>query len=248
MVLIPYTYAILVMLRPAAIVRNLMQEMTKDSYLEKENPFYDVEKTLRESIERDDYKTVEDCLRIVGEELRRIIKSSSFEGSEENRIANKIFSDIGRIINLRGLQDYHVVIMIEELSELTRTAMEKELDFMARVGLSGLGSVVKGATQNKFIWEAVRKAISELQCIVEFAAKKDFVEVAKKGIMALNFIAESLLKRYDRLRVSKKNTMEYEFAVKDISRFLREIGESDNIHEFSRLARDFSEKIDSNIS
>ncbi len=167
--------------------------------------------------------------------------------SEENEIANKIFCDIGKITNLKGLQNYHVMIMIEKLSDLTRTAMEKELGIVAQTGLSGFSSVVRYTIKEVFIWEAVRMEISELQSIVEIAVRNNLSEVARGGIMSLKFIAESLLKHYDRIRV--KNAIEYEFdAVKDISCFLKRIGETVSVDGLSRLARDLLEEIDSNIS
>lgn len=242
-ILIPYTYEILDMLKPSIIVESLLQGMTKHSLLEEENPFREVNEILKKSISTDDYRAIRSYLMTTGRELNRIFQTESFDEVEEKKFAERIHMEIGKISNLlEELQDYPIE-MIEILSAMTLEAIENNLRIIAQALVSKFGDVVKHTTGTRFIWVAAKLEISELSEIVRSAIKREFPMVSKGAVNRLREIAIHSLERYDHASVKENARLQLD-AAKEVSHVFCEIKEIIRDEELFRLVKDYSDEID----
>lgn len=195
-ILIPYLYAILGMLRPPVIVESLMWEMTVKSFLKKEKPFEDIRNVLRRCLERSDFQGAKECLESIGTEMQRLLYAESIPQVKERLIAERISTGIREICDLLMKPLGYPSEIIRFLSEIISTAMRVRIPILAQQLMPVFDSAI-GYTSQDSQRGAVNFGISELKYIFTIADSYDCLDVAKETTGIFWKIARQSLVRYE---------------------------------------------------
>jgi hypothetical protein len=217
--LIPYTYNMLTILKPAKIIEKLSQKINGENIFEK-NSIYLITDIIRSSIIKNDYETVEIGLRAIGSSISSIYEKKDLNEEKERKISAKMYHHFCRIDELAiGMKDECSLLEILEIMEkLGNTATEKQLkdgvrmtvECIDRIGkesvekrlegtaeraVESLGIIGKKLIQKKLDVEIIITAIQYIDEIGKVAAQEELEKVAEKAVESLGIIGEVAVER-----------------------------------------------------
>ncbi|MBU7047834.1 MAG: DUF2254 domain-containing protein, partial [Theionarchaea archaeon] len=185
-ILIPYTYNMLILLKPSKIIKEISHDITTDRILEDEEPLQLITYIVRSSITKYDYETTKDGLEAITKKISNIIEREDIERSNIEKISKRVFNHLSRVGKYAANKEDEdsTIEVIKNIKEIGKKIVEKRYEKAVYWVGESIERTGKAAAE-KGLEMAVQEASDSLGSIGEDAARAGLK-------MAVHYVAESL--------------------------------------------------------
>lgn len=151
--LIPYTYNVLIMLKPSSIIKMLSKEINREN-LFKEDPIYPIIEIMKKSIGRYDPETIQEGMKAITNKSSEIFNVEEF-GIRELRFSAKLFEDhlygLGYSAVEKGDQNF-TNKLLSEICGLGFAAINQGYAATAGEAIKLIGAIGISACEHSLKW------------------------------------------------------------------------------------------------